>query len=494
MEKNKEQLNNEIDLLLNKCIWKFYNDLRGAIDKSDLRDYILMLYFYMHISENYEGTEVIIPLGYRYQEVISNIEKIKSIGTSLDEAILKIEEANPILLSNFKNYVSFKKININLNNEVLLNLLDEFYRLFSFEIIKNNIEYTFEILIAKLVDADSRDFVQFYTPTSVSKLLAKLLVEDRNINMSIYDPACGTGSLLLNVHQETRNQDNIIYGQDINTSVITLARMNMILHGLNDVSLQAGDTLQNPAYIENQSLKKFDIVVSNPPFSMRWDSSMAYTDKFNRFKRGIPPKGKADYVFLSHMIESTKDNIGRMGIILPQGALFRGVEESKIRKSIVLENLLEAVIGLPPNIFYGTAITAVILIFSKSKKGNSDTLFIDASSCLENYKKRNFLREDDISKIVKEIKRFRKSKPLSSKVGTIITPNFSYRATIEDIIEKNFNLNIANYVKYVEQKSLSEIYSPNIESIYLEIKNIEIEFAMESAFMNKYIKEIMDNS
>ena len=252
---------------------------------------------------------------------------------------------------------------------------------------------------------------EFFTPAEVSELLARLVKPQENDR--IYDPTCGSGSLLIKAFNKVPNGKAQIYGQERNGQTHSLCRMNMFLHNIDDAKIEWGDTLANPKHLENDKLMKFQVVVANPPFSLdKWASGFAgegsdkkfnmeaSLDPYNRFSWGVPPKSKGDYAFVLHMLHSLAEG-GRMGVVLPHGVLFRGSSEGKIRKKIIEMNLLDAVIGLPANLFYGTGIPACILVF-KQNRDRKDILFIDASGdeYYEKGKNQNKLREEDIQRIV----------------------------------------------------------------------------------------------
>ncbi len=310
----------------------------------------------------------------------------------------------------------------------------------------------------------------FLTPSEVSTLLAKLVspVEGNRV----YDPTCGSGSLLIKASKEIGNSNFRLYGQEKNGQTYALCRMNMFLHRIDDADIRWGDTLRNPLHIEESHLIKFDRVVANPPFSLdKWGQDELKEDRFGRFKYGLPPKSKADFAFVEHMLASLNSN-GVMGVVLPHGVLFRGSSEGKIRKAIIKDNLLDAVIGLPPNLFFGTSIPTVILIFKRDRE-NSDILFIDASREFEKGKNQNILRESDIEKIVETYK---------DREGV---DKYSYIATLEEIEENDYNLNIPRYVDTFEEEE--EI---DIDEVKKEIEKIESELIKVKEEMRGYLEEL----
>jgi type I restriction enzyme M protein len=272
--------------------------------------------------------------------------------------------------------------------------------------------------------------------------------------------------------EEIGDNDFALFGQESNGSTWALCRMNMFLHGKDGARIEWGDTLNNPRLLEDHALKKFDVVVSNPPFSLdKWGAENAARDFYCRFHRGVPPRGKADYAFITHMIETVADT-GKAGVIVPHGVLFRGGSEGRIRQKIILENLLEAVIGLPPNLFYGTGIPAAILIFNPGKK-TSDVLFIDASREYEDAKTRNKLRHQDIEKIVAAYRNF---EPVEK---------YARRATYDEIRENDFNLNIPRYVdRFAEDEEVDLLAAQR------EIDDLEAQLAEARAEMKRHLKEL----
>jgi type I restriction enzyme M protein len=226
--------------------------------------------------------------------------------------------------------------------------------------------------------------------------------------------------------------------------------------------------------------------VANPPFSLdKWGAESAAADQFNRFHRGIPPKSKGDYAFVTHMIETTYEDIGKVGVILPHGALFRGSSEGKIRQQLIEENLLEAIVGLPANLFYGTGIPACIMIFNRAKGKNKDVLFIDASQSFEAGKNQNRLRISDIEKVVSTYKAFREGKPLTTSEGKVLEDKYAYRATLKEIAENDYNLNIPRYVDTFEEEE-----PVDIAATQKEIKRLKEELVTVEKQMEKYLKEL----
>lgn len=317
------------------------------------------------------------------------------------------------------------------------------------------------------------------------------LVKPRE-NDRIYDPTCGSGGLLLKAYKKVPNGKVAIYGQELNAQTWALCTMNMFLHGVDDARIWQGDTLSNPQNIENDSLMKFQVVVANPPFSLdKWDSGFlsnagldakgkkqekmtASLDQWKRFDWGVPPTSKGDYAFVLHMLNSLDAENGRMAIVLPHGVLFRGASEGKIRQQIVEFNLLDAVIGLPANLFYGTGIPACVLVFKKNRM-RRDVLFIDASGegNYEKGKNQNLLRDSDIDRIV------------STYEARENVDKYSYMASYDEIKENDFNLNIPRYVDTFEEEELIDI-----DEVKKNIADIETQLAQVQTQMQIYLEEL----
>lgn len=300
---------------------------------------------------------------------------------------------------------------------------------------------------------------------------------------SICDPACGSGSLLMKCGRKVvanhGSKQYALYGQEAIGSTWSLAKMNMFLHGEDNHKIEWGDTIRNPKLLDkNGDLMLFDIVTANPPFSLdKWGYDDAANDKFGRFRRGLPPKTKGDYAFILHMIETLKPGSsstlgGRMGVVVPHGVLFRGSSEGKIRKQLIDENLLDAVIGLPEKLFYGTGIPAAILVFKKNKD-NERVLFIDASREFKSGKNQNQLSDDNIQKIV-DVYRTRES-----------VDKYAYLATLEEIQENDYNLNIPRYVDTFEEEEEIDLMAVRAERMKLKAELDALEDQMA-----KYLEEL----
>ena len=297
---------------------------------------------------------------------------------------------------------------------------------------------------------------------------------------TICDPACGSGSLLIRAAEEVGSENFALYGQESNGATSALARMNMFLHAKDAARIEWCDTLNNPLLVEGDHLMKFDIVLANPPFSLdKWGAENAANDPFNRFWRGVPPKSKGDYAFITHMIEIAKRQSGRVAVIVPHGVLFRAGAEGRIRQALIEENLLDAVIGLPANLFTTTGIPVAILIFDRSREeggeneARKDVLFIDASKEFTPAKAQNVMNGDHIGKVL-ETYRTRNE-----------IDKYSHLASFDEISENGFNLNIPRYVDTFEPEE--EI---NVAALQKHINEIEIELAGVRSRMAGYLKEL----
>jgi type I restriction enzyme M protein len=400
-------------------------------------------------------------------------------GTRIDTALHAIEEANGTKLKNVFQDISFNTDKLGdekQKNDILRHLLEDFgkdtlnlrpSRVGSLDVIGNAYEY----LIKHFAAGSGKSAGEFYTPPEVSDLLSIIL--EPQPGDSICDPCAGSGSLLMKCGKQVQknfagSKQYALFGQEAIGSTWSLAKMNMFLHGEDNHRIEWGDTIRNPKLQDKDGgLLHFDVVTANPPFSLdKWGFEDAGNDHFARFRRGIPPKTKGDYAFISHMIETLKPQTGRMGVVVPHGVLFRASSEGKIRKQLIDENLLDAVIGLPEKLFFGTGIPAAILIFKKQKDDNK-VLFIDASREFKSGKNQNQLTPENIQKIVDTYKA-RKT-----------TDKYSYLASLEEIAENDYNLNIPRYVDTFEEEEEIDLVAVRTERLALqdELANLEAEMA-----------------
>jgi len=418
---------------VNKAVWEACDTFRGTVDGAVYKDYVLTMLFLKYISDvwqdHYEtykkeyGDEPALIAEMMKNERFTLPESANFYalykrrneagnGERIDKALHAIEEANISKLRDVFQDISFNSNKLGeeaQKNELLKHLLEDFakealdlspHRIGKLDIIGN----AYEFLIKQFAADSGRKAGEFYTPPEVSEVMAELVAPKEGDE--ICDPTCGSGSLLMKCGRRVQIENNgskkyALYGQEAIGSTWALAKMNMFLHGEDNHRIEWGDTIRNPKLLDgDDQLKHFDVVVANPPFSLeKWGHGTAEADKFSRFRRGLPPKTKGDYAFILHMVETMKPKSGRMAVVAPHGVLFRGGTEGQIRKTLIEENLLDAVIGLPEKLFYGTGIPAAILVFRKNKK-NKNVLFIDASRECEPGKNQNQLSSENVARIV----------------------------------------------------------------------------------------------
>lgn len=494
---------------VNKALWSACDVFRGTVSADTYKDYILTMLFLKYISDvwqdhydNYKNEhgdepELIEELMKSERFVLPRESNFYTLherrfepgnGERIDMALHALEEANGTKLKDVGKSV-FQDISFNTDklgeekqkNTILKDLLEVFAvpeldlkpsRVGSLDVIGNG----YEFLIKNFAASGGQKAGEFYTPPEVSDLIAELL--DPQKGDSICDPACGSGSLLMKCGRKVvanhNSKEYALYGQEAIGSTWSLAKMNMFLHGEDNHKIEWGDTIRNPKLLDkNGDLMLFDIVTANPPFSLdKWGYEQAENDKFDRFRRGLPPKTKGDYAFISHMIETLKPVTGRMGVVVPHGVLFRGSSEGKIREKLINENLLDAVIGLPEKLFYGTGIPAAILIFKKQKADDS-VLFIDASREFKSGKNQNNLTEENIAKIIATY-RARES-----------VDKYAYLATLQEVKDNDYNLNIPRYVDTFEEEAEIDLVAVRAEREQLKTQLAELEVQMA-----KYLEEL----
>lgn len=491
---------------VNKAVWAACDTFRGVISADTYKDFVLTMLFLKYISDVYrdeynklteqygENPDLInammgkqrfvLPTGTSFWDLHEQRHQAGN-GQRIDQALHAIEEANGGKLKNVFQDIMFNTDKLGpekQKNELLRHLLEDFAkatldfrpsRIGGLDVIGNAYEY----LIKHFAAGSGRSAGEFYTPPEVSDLLAAVL--DPQEGDQICDPACGSGSLLMKcgaiVRKNSGSKKYALFGQEAIGSTWALAKMNMFLHGEDNHRIEWGDTIRNPLLKDKDGLGllHFDVVTANPPFSLeKWGFEDAGNDPYGRFRRGIPPKSKGDYAFISHMIETLKPDTGRMGVVVPHGVLFRASSEGKIRQQLIEENLLDTVIGLPEKLFFGTGIPAAILIFKKHKSDNN-VLFIDASSEFKSGKNQNQLTPDNIRKII-NIYKAREN-----------VDKYAYLASFEEIKENDFNLNIPRYVDTFEEEAEIDLVAVRTERVQLkdELQALEAE-------MDGYLKEL----
>jgi len=457
---------------INAILWKACDTFRGTVDPAEYKNYILVMLFVKYVSDvwwdHYDeyrqrygenedrirrrlGRErFVIPDGADFYALYDQ-RNAPNLGEIINMALDAIEEANREKLDGvFRNIDFHSEAALGRpteRNERLRNLLGDFHdprldmrpsRINGLDIIGNAYEY----LIGRFAAGAGKKAGEFYTPPEVSRLLAQLL--DPQPGERICDPACGSGSLLIKCAEEVGSNDYALYGQESNGSTWALAMMNMFLHEVNQPRIEWCDTLKNPQLLEGDHLMRFNVVVANPPFSLdKWGAEAAGSDPYDRFHRGVPPRSKGDYAFITHMIETTylePSQDGRVAVITPHGVLFRGGAEGKIRRQLIEENLLDAVIGLGPNLFFGTGIPVAILVF-----------------------KRNRLRAQDLARILETVR------------ARATVDKYSHLADFEEIEENDFNLNIPRYVDTFEPEPPVDMAAVGREIADLKAQLAEVE-------------------
>ncbi|RTM03891.1 MAG: type I restriction-modification system subunit M [Hyphomicrobiales bacterium] len=506
---------------IKNAVWSACDTFRGTIDATQYKDYILALLFLKYISdiwkkhydefsEEYRDhpedvrelrirrklererfklkeVEVRNSKGEVIDRFLSSFDSLferranDNIGELINIALDGIEQANdPKLKGVFRNIDFNSEANLGQTkdrNRRLETLLKDFGKaaLDLRDIKEDVIGEAYIYLIERFASDAGKKAGEFFTPRRVSELVAKLAAPKEGAR--ICDPACGSGALLLRAGEEVGSKNFRLYGQESNGQTRALARMNMFLHGQDSARIEWGDTLNNPLLLEGDHLMRFDTVVANPPFSLdKWIGDGASNDPHRRFARGLPPKSKADYAFILHMLAVARPAEGRVAIVAPHGVLFRGGAEGRIRESLVRENLLDAVIGLPAQLFPTTGIPVCILIFDRSRESGAirehvrDVLFVDASRGFDPGKKQNELSEGHLAAIV------------DTYQGRSSIPKYSYVASIDEIIKNDFNLNIPRYVDTFEPEP--EI---NLQAVQDEIRGLEEQLATVRAEINDHL-------
>ena len=490
---------------INAAVWSACDTFRGTVDPSIYKDYVLTMLFLKYISDVWQDHyEVYAQEHGDHPELITELLKNERFvlppsanfyalhaarhqpgnGERIDKALHAIEETNITKLRDVFQDISFNSTKLGdeaQKNDILRHLLEDFAkpelnlrpsRIGLLDVIGN----AYEFLIKNFASTSGKKAGEFYTPPEVSQLMALLV--DPQEGDEICDPTCGSASLLMKCSQLIRQRSGgkkyALFGQEAIGSTWALAKMNMFLHAEDNHRIEWGDTLRNPKLLDgNSQLKLFDIVVANPPFSLeKWGFENAEADPYKRFRRGVPPRTKADYAFILHMIETMKPGSGRMAVVVPHGVLFRGAAEGRIRKELIDENLLETVIGLPEKLFYGTGIPAAILVFRKNKKDNK-VLFIDASREYQDGKNQNQLRDADLQKI------------LNAAVDRKNQDKYAYLASVAEIAENDYNLNIPRYVDTFEEEAEIDLLA-----VRAEREKLKTELAVLEEKMAGYLKEL----
>jgi type I restriction enzyme M protein len=490
---------------LNKILWQAADSSRSSVDGSVYKDYALTMLFFKYLSdlnkkkhaeykerfgddekriaEKMKMDRFYLPPKASFDYIYSKIEE-DNLGEEIDKALLAIEEANKeklegVLHTGFNNENVLGKLEQ--RNKMLRNLIQDFAKIDLSTVGDDIIGNSYMYMIERFGADAGKKAGEFFTTKSVAQLLA-MLAEPKEGDR-IADPACGSGGLLLLAGEEVEKKGSknyALYGQESTGSTYQLARMNMFLHGKDSARIEWGDTLNNPLLVENDNLMHFDVVVANPPFSLKkWGAEHAESDQYKRFWRGVPPKDKGDYAFITHMIETAKPKTGRVAVIVPHGVLFRSGAEGKIRTQLLKENIIDTVIGLPAGLFQTTGIPVAILIIDRSReKGGAnenkkDVLFIEASKEFKSGKAQNTLTEEHISKIFDTYKKRKDVEKFSRKVD------------LNEIAENDYNLNITRYVDTFEEEE-----PVDIQATLKELAELEPELKKLEKQMEGYLKEL----
>ncbi|MFP6105224.1 type I restriction-modification system subunit M [Helicobacter pylori] len=465
---------------LYSSLWAGADSLRGGMDASEYKNYVLNLLFLKYISDKARSnhfSEIEVPQGCFYEDILA-LEGDKEIGDKLNKIIAKIAERNDL-----KGVIDSVDFNDNTKlgeGKAMVDTLSNLVKIFADlslgahgALDDDLLGDAYEYLMRHFASESGKSKGQFYTPSEVSLLLSLLLGIDGNTRQdkSIYDPTCGSGSLLLKASSLAGEKGLTIYGQEKDISTTALCKMNMILHNsaTADIAKGGSSTLSNPLFIKNGMLQTFDYVVANPPFSLKnWTdglsidpkSKQVINDHFNRFEDGTPPEKNGDFAFLLHIIKSLKDT-GKGAVILPHGVLFRGNAEAQIRKNLLLKGYIKGVIGLAPNLFYGTSIPACVIVLDKENvHARKGVFLIDASKDFKKDGNKNRLRDQDVQKMIDTFNAYKE------------IPYYSKMVSLEEISANDYNLNIARYIA-AKQESEKDLFALINSPSYLPKNEIE---------------------
>jgi type I restriction enzyme M protein len=490
---------------LNKILWDAADSSRTQVDAGIYKDYVLSMLFFKYLSDlskkkhdeykarfgsDEKRIEEKMKLDRFYLPPKSSFDYIYSVmeqdnlGEELNKALGRIEDSNKEKLEGVFSVDFNSESTLGKNaerNKMLRHLVQDFAKIDLSDVKDDIIGNSYMYMIERFGADAGKKAGEFFTVRNVAKLVAKLA--EPKPGARICDPCCGSGGLLLLAGEEVEKQGSknyALYGQESTGSTYQLARMNMFLHDKDSARLEWGDTLNNPLLVENDHLMKFSTIVSNPPFSLKkWGAEHADADKYKRFWRGVPPKDKGDFAFITHMVETAMPKTGRIAVVVPHGVLFRGGAEGRIREQLIKENIIDAVIGLPAGLFQTTGIPVAVLIIDRSReKGGTnedkkDILFIEASKEFKANKAQNILTEENIEKIYSTYKNRKNVEKFAKKVE------------FKELEENEFNLNITRYVDtFVEEEPV------DIKANLKELAELEPQLQKLEKQMNEYLKEL----
>jgi type I restriction enzyme M protein len=502
-------------------LWNIANTLRGKMDADDFRDYILGFIFYKYLSTKMElyANEILAPDNLSFDQVEGHAQEAELIEALRDAALDKLgyfllpselfselaKRGNSggkhqFILGDLAKVLThieqstmgseseedfgnlFEDLDLtssklgkseNDKNELIVKVLSHLDEIdFDLENTESDVlGDAYEYLIAQFASGAGKKAGEFYTPQQVSNVLAQLVTVGKDKLKSVYDPTCGSGSLLLRVAKQVK-EVAAFYGQEMNPTTYNLCRMNMIMHDVHykRFDIKNEDTLERPQHLE----QRFEAIVANPPFSAKWSASPLFMsdDRFSNYGK-LAPSSKADFAFVQHMVHQLADN-GTMALVLPHGVLFRGAAEGHIRTYLIEDrNYLDAVIGLPANIFYGTSIPTCILVLKKERVHKDNILFIDSSQHFEKIKTQNYLREEDINKLIDTYK------------NRTAEDKYSHVAQLIEIAENDYNLNIPRYVDTFEEEE-----PVDLASVSNALKAIDTDMATTDATIADYCKQL----
>jgi len=490
---------------LNKVLWASADSSRTQVDAGIYKDYVLSMLFFKYLSdlsnkkhneykerfgsdekrieEKMKLDRFYLPPKSSFDYIYSIIEQ-DNLGEEINKALHRIEDANKEKLEgvfsvDFNSESTLGKLAE--RNKMLRHLVQDFAKIDLSDVNDDIIGNSYMYMIERFGADAGKKAGEFFTVRNVAHLVAKLA--EPKIGARICDPCMGSGGLLLLAGEEVEKQGSnnyALYGQESTGSTYQLARMNAFLHSKDSARLEWGDTLNNPLLVENDHLMKFDTIVANPPFSLKkWGAEHAEADKYKRFWRGIPPKDKGDFAFITHMVETAKPKTGRIAVIVPHGVLFRGGAEGKIREQLIKENLIDAVIGLSAGLFQTTGIPVTILVIDRSREkggeneNKKDIFFIEASKEFKANKAQNILADENIEKIYTTYKNRKDVEKFAKKVD------------FKELEENDFNLNITRYVDTFEEEAPVDIKA-NLK----ELETLEPELQKLEKQMEIFLKEL----